>query len=491
MYIKNDLRYGLVGFPHVGKGPLKEAITQTFRDEFLKVGLGNVFIPEQVKYLEEKKNPELVEKFYRNRGKFAARLQRDFQANRAHCQKEVENSSGYLLQNSPPAAERAIYMEANKDAIGEDFACLDNMSQAQIANSEPPDIILNVFARESQLGVIFDRIEKQGTKGEASYFRKDPSLLLRYARLQKEYMKTCPIPVINIDATHPAFGKDHTDKSHLETVVQDIVRQTREMKRPPRFPLWQWDMINLYQAQDASRRGRNQLRRIMAEHQYGISSASVVSGGKSTISAMIADSLDINLSKELSGDNNQIDDKELLRFLTALGQFKAGKISLSELVKPTEDLQDHLVEERPARRDEYWAMGKSFIQDRDDEEDKDIFWKLFHEVHGSIRKQKYEQLKRKFARRQKKTKQPDLYVCINRSGLEAKQMSIERGRGVEQEAWSLEDMEYMSRQYIPLFQKFKRKVIIDMVDGKPRFDSDREVHRGWLWQEMLHELPVF
>ncbi len=484
MDIEDNIRIGVAGIFHSGKDRLTEAATTLYPDTTTALLKGNLWVPDEIISRKEKRNKELFDLYSRSPEKYAFPYQMECLANRLACQQLVDKDAGIVLQNQPLAVERATYGEANKDYLGEFFPIYDNMSRAIIARTKPVHVLVYLQVKEEQLPVILQRISASGRDGEKK-FVDDPSYLLKLIRSHEAYMKECRIPVISVDATHPAFAKDYEDKEHhLKSVLEHLVRETRRYKAPPRLELWQWEAVDYNPAQQASRVGRRQVRNHVQQMNAIISTAGIVSGGKSGLAEMIADQLDINVSRELSGRNNEIVDPELFRFLDALAAFKAGKIPLEELRGPCYDLQVHLIAERPRKRKKFIAKGKAFIEDRSIEEDEEIFWRLFHDVHTSLTTQQYETLKQKAAVAAQETPQPHLYIGVMRSALEAKQLSIGRGRDVEQGAWSLADMQKMESYFHDFFSVKNPKIMLDMQ----KFNSDSEIHRGWLWQEMMWEL---
>lgn len=490
---EDNIRIGIAGMPHAGKDRLTEAATGQYADTLKQIVEGNFWVPDSIISRKEERSKELFAKYSADPEGYAFRYQMNCLANRLKCQQTADNDSGIVLQAEPPEVEKATYGEANRGFMGEDFSIYENMAGAVIGRTKPVHFLVYLQVKEEGLPVILDRIARNGREGEKK-FLQDPSYLLRHIQLHEEYMKNCCTRVITVDATHPAFGKDNLDPDqHLKGILEHIVQEVRTYKPAPRLALWQWEAVDYNSAQDAARVGRRQLRKLMKELKPIMCSAGLVSGGKSGLAAMVADSLDIKLCKELSGKNNEIVDKELLRFLDALSKLKTGKISLEELSGPCYDLQVHLRHERPARRKALmeekergtFEAKEAFIEDRSDEEDEGIFWKLFHEVHHSLSDGQYANLLKLAAEVKKDTPKPDLYLCVKRSALGAKKLCIGRDRGVEQDAWSLADMQHMEGLYPKFFETLEPRIELDMGDEEGKFDSDKEIHRGWLWQEMM------
>lgn len=485
---EDNIRIGIAGMPHAGKDQLTKAATEQYASTMKQIVEGNFWVPDSVVSRKEERSKELFAKYSADPEGYAFRYQVNCLANRLKCQQTADKDSGIVLQAEPPEVERATYGEANRRFMGEDFSIYENMAGAVIGRTKPVHFLVYLQVKEEGLPVILDRITRYGREGEKK-FLKDPSYLLNHIQLHEDYMKNCRTRVITIDATHPAFGKDYVDPDqHLKGVLEHIVQEVRTYKPVRQLPLWEWEAIDYNSAQDAARVGRRQLRKLMGELKPCISTAGLVSIGKSGLAAMVADSLDIELSRELSGKNNVIVDKELLLFLDALAKYNTGKITWEEVSRPCYDLQVHLRHERPARRKMFmeekngiFKPKEAFIEDRSDEEDREIFWKLFHDVHHTLSDGQYKNLLQLADEVAKTTIKPDLYLCLTRSALEAKKMSVGRGRDVEQEAWSLKDMRYMEALYPTFFASLEPRVELNAKE----FDSDKEIHRGWLWQEMM------
>ncbi len=491
----DSFTFGISGVLGSGKDQLTEAMTGQYKDSTFGLILGNFWVPPEVVCPKEERNKELFQLFSEEPERYAFPYQVECLANRMACQREVDRTTGILLQKQPLTVERATFGEANRDQMGELFPTYENLSRQAIATARPVDVHLYLRLTEDDLLELLGRIERSGRPGEKR-FLQEPEYLRHLIRLHEDYFTSCrDIPVIRIDATHPAFRKDYEDKSHLQTIIEDAVAQVRKMLALPRFPLYHWNEIDHNTAQEAEYRGRLQLRDYLARIQRIISFAGLVSSGKTGLARLVGRELEIDVALELEGRNSVIQNPLLWEFLASRQAYRLGKTSIEEVREKCYALQVDLIEKRPATREELFAEGRSFAEDRSIEEDSEIFWPLFLE-QGFLTREQFSRLEQKAGERYARTKKADILIQTGRPALDCKVMSLRRGRGVEQEAWTIEDMLRMENYFACIDGKsfLDRAMARGALKG-PRFaidmtnfDPDKKIHLGWLWQEIMHEL---
>lgn len=491
----DSITFGLSGVLGSGKDILSEAITETYRDEFLRFLQGNFWVPQEIVCPTERRNKDLFQGYSEDPHRYAFPYQAECLANRMECQRAVDRTQGIVLQKQPLAVERATFGEANRGYMGDLFQTYDNLSNQAIAGARPVDVHIYLRFGEEDIPELQERIRASGRPGEQKYCQ-DPSYLLDHIRLHESYFESCSgIPVITIDATHPAFRKDSPDKNYLQEVIKDIVTQAREFIKPPRFPLYKWEQMDYNTAQEAARRGRFQLRDCLKEELRILSFAGLVSSNKTGLAKLVSAELEMGLTQELEGRNSVINDPLLFTFLDAKRAYELGRIPIHEVREHCYNLQVSLIEKRPSTREEAFARGRSFGEDRSIEEDPEIFWPLFVE-QGFLTVDQVVELEQMAKERYGRTIKSDLLIQTQRPALDCKILSIGRGREVEQEAWTLEDMEIMEglyndrdgRDFVTRARDYGALKGPSLVIDMTKFKSDNNRHLGWLWQEIMHEL---
>lgn len=494
MNLKDNIRVGVSGVIQSGKDQFTEAATGIYQDILLEALTGNFWVPHQVVSHTEKRNRELFRKYSAQPEKYAFAYQMECLANRQACQKIVDSESGLVLQNEPLDVERATFGEANKDYMGEFFPIYDNVSRQAISSAKKVDLHVYLQVKDEEKGIseLLDRIKCYGREGEKKFIQ-EPSYLVQLIRYHENFFKEVKIPVIYVDATHPSFRKDRQDKEHLKTVLAGVAKDIRKYESPPRLKLFEWEAVEEYdhnRAHQAARFGRRHLRDYLAKNQKIITLAGLVSSGKTGLAELISDELEIALSRELSGRNVEVRDNYLGNFLNALSDFKLGKIPMEDLRKHCYALQEHLIPQRSERRQKFFDTGKSFVEDRSPVEDPCIFWKHFQEP-GYLTEEQVSHLQSMAVEAYSKAPKSDLLIKVLRPAQQCRQLAIGRGRDAEKAGWRLEDLEHMERLFRDFFRDMEQyqshkgpKFELDME----KFNLDSEIHRGFLWQEMMFHL---
>lgn len=254
---------------------------------------------------------------------------------------------------------------------------------------------------------------------------------------------------------------------------QNIANELHAIKKRPLDG--EWLELSLSERTKRTINSRRELRDYLASNHTLITVAGMVGLGKTTLTRVFAEDLNIHGIEELNGDN------------TLLNKFLADKKTYCV------PLQRDLLAKRIAFRNQNFSSGKSCIEDRTPEEDPGMFYKLF--VQDEILSpEDFSLLREEAIAAYKTTSKSQLMIILDGPPLLARTRILERGRPNEYSAWPMETLQKMSN----LYQEFPQEVESLGLHQGPyinldltNFDIEKSSHLGWLYEKALHQLKEF
>jgi deoxyadenosine/deoxycytidine kinase len=435
-------------------------------------------VPQTLTIVEEELDPELFHRYSDDPHRYAFSFQMWCLAQRLQQQSVVDAASGLVLLGQPIAIDRAVFAEANRAYIGKDFPIYEALSEQVSRRVTSPDVWVYFRVPPERIDVLLRRIEVRGREGEKQFLR-DSSYLQRIVQLNEEFFRDAKFPVITVDATHPFFDGEGDDE-YFRQLFASVAADIRRYRPPHRLTLEEWEAVDHNQAQKAAWEAERQLRKYLAQHMRCISLAGLPGTGKTGLAELFGYRLDIAVLRELDGRNDSIGDRLLEAFLWD---------------KPTHcySLQKHLGPKRITARRKFFAAGRSFVEDRTPDEDQAVFHRRFLE-QGYLTEEQFTELRQEAIARYREAPSSHLMIKLTRTPREARQMILKRGRLAEFTAWPEEELEALDTYYERLFDDVAE---LGSHDGPilechlAHLDTKNEIHRGYLFQEMLHSMMEY
>ena len=472
---EDKITVAVVGAISAGKKILQEKAEQ-HPEILLEALLGNFWVPHHLTSLREEVNEPLLTNYSINPSRYAFPFQTDRLAGRLKQQRQVESTPGLVISGEPLEVDRWIYAEANRDLIGEFFPIYQKHYHEVEQRARPIDVLIYLRIKPEDVQVLQERIKKEG-KPEEQKFVSDPTYLLRLIELHEQrFHGEQHRPIIEINATHPVFGRAW-DEQYFQETLRHIAARIREYKQPPRYTLDEWEAIDHNLAQKGFWEARRQLKQYLRERQRIITIAGNVSAGKTGLAEMLSNELEIAVMRELDGKRNDIiDENPLLRRF------------LDDKERYCYDLQENLIPERTGKRRDFYHRNGSFVEDRSPVEDQSIFWRRFEE-QGYLTPEQMKKLKDLAREAYARAPKSNLFLQLDRDPRQCRKMILIRGRPEEITAWPLSELQAMDKFYQTLFEDMEQygshdgpKLKLDMAE----VDPSKAVHQGYIFQEMLH-----
>jgi deoxyadenosine/deoxycytidine kinase len=453
----------------IGAG--KKAITKACEDyspSLLDTLQGNLWVPQEVHVIRDPLDKELFAKYSADRETYASQFQFSCLAAREEAQSRVEQSRGIVILGQNYEADRAVYAEANKVAMGEFFKIYDKLNRQIAPKSLKPDI--HVYCKITDVDTLKAKIAARD-KPEERWLLTHENYLGEIIRLNEQFydQKREIAHVIDIDCS------DEFSTEGLQTAVDKIANGIRQYNPPLRLDLEVWNKLEFIQAMQGKREAQRQLTSYLGSRQVIINTAGNVATSKTTFAEFLAGELGINIARELRGKNNDLSGDDLL-----------SKFLMNKL-KYCYALQDQLVPSRKGGFMQGVNSGKSFVSDRTAGEDAFVFHRRFREQGFLTEKQQSDLLMRTIATYQD-VPQANLMVKLMASAAHSRKMVLERGRPEEIFAWPKSELEELAKFYSDLEAQFKTH----NLHSGPTVSFDVEevniknaVHQGYVFQEVL------
>ncbi len=485
LQLEDKITVALAGPIKAGKD-LLAAQAPAYKDTLLQSLQGNFWVPQELTLITKRQDQDLFERYSFSPKTYAEEFQYHCLAQRLAQQEQVDASSGLVLLGQPLEIDRWIYAQANKEHFQESFPTYEQLYQQIQRRISPPDIWVYLRIPEDKINVLLQRIRERGRPGEKQ-FLDDPSYLLNNIRLNEHFFtEVVRQPVITIDATDPVFGMSYSKSTAnlperieaLAPYFEQIAREVRKYKRPPRLTIDEWEAVDHNRAQNAFGEARRQLREYLAQHQTILTFAGNVGAGKTGMAELVGRELEIKISRELSGKGNQIEPGSTL------------DLFLRDMKRYAKQLQIELLPVRLGARTVLYALGESFAEDRSPVEDQSTFWRRLHQ-QGNLTDQDLRELKELAITTYSKAPKSDVFIYLQCSPRQCRKNILARGRSAEVRAWPEEGLRALDKFYQELFTDMEQygshagpKITLPAEE----FDPKNTTHQAWLWQEVLQGL---
>ncbi|MFO7896255.1 MAG: deoxynucleoside kinase [Candidatus Cloacimonadales bacterium] len=454
------LRIGIVGNIGVGKSTLVEAASSEPLKQILLETIPNRPENATVHAFQEEFNPLVLDAFYQNPIDNAFMAQIEFFNGRLDRQLKIASCKGIVLEDRTLAEDYHIFGLAQKilgNMTDAEFLTYQRTYNLMTQKITEPDIIIYLKA---DVEILLARIAQRGRASETSI---PAQYLAQLNQLYDQYIfRHVKCPVLVIDA-----NKDTPLDAFLQDTIIKIAEEIRALNVRITTPgITEWvsmpETAAILKAIDTEKK----LEQYLKAKPKLISVAGNVGLGKSTISAMMERSLNLQALYE-KPENNPLLEK-------FLGNKK----------KYCYDLQLHFLKMRSALQSTGSSGLCSYVMDRSLPEDLLIFCYQFHQ-DGLLSKDELDILVTKFKAEAQKIPQADLLIILRGKPELAWQRILQRGREMEMSGgWSWKEIRALGKWYETYSSDIKRYGFHDgpvLEIDVERIDITNRVHLGYIF----------
>ncbi|MBT7902406.1 deoxynucleoside kinase [Candidatus Woesearchaeota archaeon] len=465
-YYADNLRIAVTGNIGSGKSTLCDFLSSPrMKDTLLRTLPPNGIYG--VHQFSEIFNDAGLADFYKDPKAHAFEAQIEFFNGRLEREHQIRNCRGIVLEDRTLREDYFIFGMAQRE--------LGHMSEAQFAvyqrtfdlmtrEIEEPDLMVYLRA---DIDTLMSRISTRGRDMEKQIPREYIEKLNQLYEAFVAQHITCP--VIFVDA-----NEDIEERSYLEDTAQKIVDTINRLDLRIRTPgLIDWISLPETLATSRAIHAENILREYLAAHPSLITIAGNVALGKSSLTANLAQALDLQGLYE-NPEKNPL----LYPFLAD---------------KPTHclQLQRNFLEFRSAQRIQGKSGNTSYIKDRSLPEDILAFSRAFKE-QGILKPREYDVLMAEFRRANEQLPQADLMIHLKAPGDFSWQRILQRGRPAEIEGgWTPEEINALAK----IYQTFTTDVVTSGFHKGPiieipvqHVDTNLRIHLGYVCEQMYQAL---
>lgn len=464
-----NLRIGVVGNIGVGKSTLISRLKQEPLASILKKHCPNTSSHQVIHTFAEEFSTEVLDAFYSNPQKHAFLAQLEFLNGRLARQASIEQARGIVLEDRTIYEDYHIFGKAQKVSghmNHEQFLVYQRTFNLMTEKITEPDLV--VYLRAST-PVLQQRIHSRGRESEKSIPNEYLSLL---NHLYEDFINNhvnAPLLIIDADSEKPL-------DEYLLEVTKKISAKIDELGLRASTPgIREWVTLSETEAALRAIDAERQLEDYLKNNPKLISVAGNIGLGKSTVTAMMHQSLRIQALYENPGKN------------PLLEQF------LKDKKTHCYQLQKHFLELRSAQ----CSLGKrghqSYVQDRSLAEDLLIFCRHFND-EGILSDNEFDLLSTEFHRVNRELPPADLMILLQARPQLAWQRIQKRARKMEIEGgWTyanIQDLSKLYRTYAEDVRKtgFHENPIITI--NVEQIDLSNRVHMGYLYSECYKALSV-
>jgi deoxyadenosine/deoxycytidine kinase len=418
-----NLRIGIAGNIGAGKSTIVEKFTNEPFNKILLSAFPNSDPKAKVHSYPENFNEEVLDAFYKDPVRHALMAQIEFFNGRLERERKLSQTHGIVLEDRILSEDYHIFGMAQRilgNMTEPEFLAYQRNYRLMSAEMGQPDVVLYLRA---DVETLQKRIAKRGRVQE----KKIPNEYLETLNgLYEEFVSNhldCPVIPINAN-------EDALDDSYYERIAHQIVDQIKLLGlRITTSGLHDWVSLPETEATIKSISTENELAQYLKENPSLITIAGNVALGKSTLTAIMTQSLGIEGLYEKPEKN------------PLLFEFLADKKTHAY------NLQLHFLDMRSNQRKIAKNGGGSYVKDRSLPEDLLIFSRDLHR-EGYMTEDQLDLLRVAFRQRCDELPQADVMVVLQGSAELAYQRMLQRGREAEVEGgWTPESLKSMGNLY--------------------------------------------
>lgn len=459
-----NLRIGICGNIGVGKSTLVEKFSLPPLSDILLDTLPGRTNQSKIHVFPEEFNSEVLEAFYKDPVRHALTAQIEFFNARLERQQKIAHAQGIVLEDRTLDEDYHIFGKAQLiqgNMSPAEFLAYQRNYRLLTKEISPPDLIIYL---QSSVDTVMNRIAKRGRIEE----KQIPSEYLKTLNgLYEEFVQHhAKCPMITINANEDCDDNDDYFKRIIERVAEKIKNLNVRITTPG---IHQWVSLPQTRATLKSIKAENTLREYLFNNPKLITIAGLVGLGKSTLAAILEQSMQIKALYEKPEEN------------PLLEQFLGDKKTHAY------NLQLHFLEMRSRQR----LIGKkgdsSYVKDRSLPEDYLTFSRMLHN-QGYLSDNQLDNLSVNFRKKCLELPDSDLLIILKGSPELAWQRIIQRGRLAEVEGgWNMEDIKFLAQLYDNYGKEvkdygFHNSSILEIDVGK--IDFLNRIHLGYVFDEI-------
>ncbi|MDP3990415.1 MAG: deoxynucleoside kinase [archaeon] len=463
-----NLRIGICGNIGVGKSTLVEQASTKPLSDFLLDTLPARTNQSKIHVFPEEFNPEVLKAFYKDPVRYALMAQIEFFNGRVERQKLIKEAQGIILEDRTLAEDYHIFGKAqiiSGNMNEAEFLAYQRNYRLLAGETSHPDLIVYL---KSSVDTTLDRIAKRGREEEKSIPREYLDVL---NGLYEEFVKDhVECPVLVIDANEDC----DLSNNYFEKIIRRVAEEIKNLNVRITTPgISEWISLPQTRATLKSIKAEKTLQNYLANNPRLITIAGLVGLGKSTLAAILEQSMQIGALYEKPEEN------------PLLEQFLGDKATHAY------DLQLHFLKMRSKQRLIGKSGDKSYVKDRSLPEDYLTFSRMLHN-QGYLSDDQLDNLSINFRRKCQELPGSDLLILLKGSPELAWQRIVQRGRLAEVEGgWKIEDIRHLARSYENYGKEVKNNgfhngPVLEIDVGK--VDLLNRIHLGYVFDEIYRAL---
>ena len=462
-----NLRIGIIGNIGVGKSTLIDSLQRPPLSTKLLSVWPDQSDEECLHTFAEEFNPDVLDAFYKDPVKHAFTAQIEFFNGRLARQEKISRARGIILEDRTIFEDYHIFGKAQKifGHLSEaEYLAYQRNYNLMMQKIDEPDLVVYLRADTPTL---LARIAKRGRASEKEISTEYLTLLNSlYEEFIARYVN-CPVLIID------AAEADDLE-TYLTTTCDKIVEKIQVLDLRVTTPKIK-DWVSLPETDAAMRavEAERQLEDYLRAHKKLISVAGNVGLGKSTVTALMHQSLRVKALYE-----NPLKNPLLQKFLQDKKRYCC-------------DLQRHFLTMRAEQRAQGTCGDASYVKDRSLPEDLLIFCRQFH-LDGHLNDNELDLLTTEFQSVNRQLPPSDLMIVLRGRPELAWSRIQQRGRQMEVEGgWSyaeIASMDSFYRTYAEDVRKFGFHTGPILEIDVNKVDLSNRIHMGYLFEQVLDAL---
>ena len=462
-----NLRIGICGNIGVGKSTLVKKFSLPPLSDILLDTLPGRTDQSKIHVFPEEFNSDVLEAFYTDPIRHALTAQIEFFNGRLERQQRIARAQGIVLEDRTLAEDYHIFGKAQQiqgNMSPAEFLAYQRNYRLLTKEISPPDLIIYL---QSSVETVINRIAKRGRTEE----KQIPQEYLKTLNgLYEEFIKhhaKCPVIIIN--ANEDCDDDDDYFKRIIGRVTENIKNLNVRITTPR---ISEWVSLPQTRATLKSIKAEKTLREYLDHNPKLITIAGLVGLGKSTLAAILEQSMQIEALYEKPEEN------------PLLEKFLGDKQTYAY------ELQLHFLNMRSQQRLTGKKGDHSYVKDRSLPEDYLTFSRMLHH-QGYLSENQLDNLSIQFRKKCQELPDSDLLIILKGSPELAWQRIVQRGRLAEVEGgWNIEDIKFLAGLYSTYGKDVKYGFhdgpILEIDVGK--IDLLNRIHLGYVFDEIHRAL---